>query len=775
MMDSTNNMALNPCVTLSDVVQLEVSRKRKTARRSAGSFDGDDAPTTLFSLGESWGTKLKFVPISPGHSDLLRAGLILLLEKTRRSASRSRSSAGTATACKSSSDGKNERQSLHRSPSANSSAMMGSLDYSMSTTAASQYQPLSSLTDAKLNISGASYLSPSEAGSATLSTADVVDHANILQDIPLSPQSVSTTGNGPRLPPPPQPEQRPNYTHGRKIIRTIVSNALVPLSFALCRVLVLDSTSPVNLAWHKDRGDTNVSTAPWKQEGGDTLKGASEHKILSRPKGLAGATRTLSYDRPRYGSMIRLSETRTILQDTGTNSETHGMVLLALSEHSPRRGFSTTVIMEIKSSCANPSNATQLSITAEITPVGQNRTNEAAIHKAFLLVTEELQARYGTDGSGLISQLLKVADGMEARGQRSSSPKREANGSFPTNPRQNLPVSHRHSATTEPSSMDDNNALSSSLVPNGPTRVSAAAASSYRGLSPFQRAPPQNTSIAMPRSSSKAQILKHQDAVHCLSNSEGEALSHPQQHHLSNPFRRTGPTVPPPGEYSVVKRSFGVDTKDQGRFIGSTIRPPRSSLDMEGDEVSKTLFTPLPTSNRDNPIDLVPLQDTLGDQEDDSPKGVRKSRPSTPSLLKEVPENKAPPPPKISEDLFLTAISHDEEEDDDQWNPQPTHGAFGDDLDNSPDVQSSAVANPPPIQPQCIQVKPLPKIRLSLLPSPREQDEDEEDSDDDDKRRKKKKKHSSKRHKQKKKTASNDDERLLSSPQQQYSSSRLVL
>lgn len=52
-------------------------------------------------------------------------------------------------------------------------------------------------------------------------------------------------------------------------------------------------------------------------------------------------------------------------------------------------------------------------------------SNQAAVHKAFLLVVEELQERYGGDSHGLLSGFLSVVDSMadETRTKNSNPPR----------------------------------------------------------------------------------------------------------------------------------------------------------------------------------------------------------------------------------------------------------------------------------------------------------------------------------------------------------------
>ena len=116
-----------------------------------------------------------------------------------------------------------------------------------------------------------------------------------------------------------------------------------------------------------------------------------------------GAHRTTSFDRLRNGSLVHLSETQIIDADDSEK------LTFTISERMPRRGFSMKVKFLLRSSKDNSCEAT---VIAEVRPVGKNMSNQAAVHKAFLLVLNELKMRYGGEGKGLMGCFLNVVSNL---------------------------------------------------------------------------------------------------------------------------------------------------------------------------------------------------------------------------------------------------------------------------------------------------------------------------------------------------------------------------
>lgn len=213
----------------------------------------------------------------------------------------------------------------------------------------------------------------------------------------------------------------PHYVHGQTIVRDIARNARLPLPLPLCRVLLLDSTSPVIKAWERDRGDSNFESKRWAFPTAaprETRRYSSEHQLIASGS-MCGAHRICSFDRPRYNSLVRLTETHVVEADDAAK------VVFTITEHSPRRGFSVRVRIVLRSRNDNGCTAT---IVAEIRPVGKEMSNQGAVHRAFLLVQSELKSRYGADGHGLLAGFLNVVDDMASASTGNAS--RESDNNF---------------------------------------------------------------------------------------------------------------------------------------------------------------------------------------------------------------------------------------------------------------------------------------------------------------------------------------------------------
>jgi hypothetical protein len=185
----------------------------------------------------------------------------------------------------------------------------------------------------------------------------------------------------------------PHYAQGDQLITDIATSIAIPLPLALCRALFLDSTSPLIRRWEVERGDINYSRTPWNFPPSSPRhldNGLPENVILSNGS-MQGGHRTVLFDRLRNGEQVRLSETIVVLLDDDE------MLSISVSERMPRRGFSTKVRISLtkdsKYSCL-------VSVFADIVPIGKDLTNQEAVHRAFLLVVEELKDRYGTDNKG---------------------------------------------------------------------------------------------------------------------------------------------------------------------------------------------------------------------------------------------------------------------------------------------------------------------------------------------------------------------------------------
>lgn len=206
----------------------------------------------------------------------------------------------------------------------------------------------------------------------------------------------------------------PKYKFGQQIAKTIVKDVRLRLPLPLCRVLLLDSTSPVMRQWEKDRGDQRFDRSRWSFPPATPRESethGTEHQLIASGS-MCGASRTTSFDRPRYGKMVRLSEIHTVDADDSKK------VSLTVTDRHPRRGFSVQVRVDLR---ARKENACDATVTADVRPIGKDMSNQAAVHKAFLLVVDELTGRYGTEG-GLLAGFQRVLDTM-AEEQASSGNK----------------------------------------------------------------------------------------------------------------------------------------------------------------------------------------------------------------------------------------------------------------------------------------------------------------------------------------------------------------
>jgi hypothetical protein len=200
-------------------------------------------------------------------------------------------------------------------------------------------------------------------------------------------------------------ENVPSYEYRLPIVKSISKSIRIPLPIPLCRVLLLDSTSPVIKQWQKDRGDKNFEHSRWvfpPATPRELERHTSEHQLIASGS-MCGAQRTTSFDRPRYGSFVRLSETYVV--DTDDPKK----MAFFITEDSPRRGFAIKVKVLLRATKDNSCEATAFS---DIRPVGKDMSNQSAVNKAYLLVLDEVKRRYGVEGNGLLACFLSVVDEM---------------------------------------------------------------------------------------------------------------------------------------------------------------------------------------------------------------------------------------------------------------------------------------------------------------------------------------------------------------------------
>lgn len=201
-------------------------------------------------------------------------------------------------------------------------------------------------------------------------------------------------------------EGYPTYIHGQLLVRDLCKNVHLPLPLPLCRVLLLDSSSPVISKWENDRGDSDFEKTPWTFPPAtprEMEQFQSEHQLIASGS-MCGAHRTISYERYRYGQLVRLSETHIV------DSDDSEKLAFQVNERLPRRGFSIKVKILLRA--IDNGTACEATVLGEIRPVGKNMSDPAAVHKAFVLVLEELRHRYGTEAVGLLAGFKSVVENM---------------------------------------------------------------------------------------------------------------------------------------------------------------------------------------------------------------------------------------------------------------------------------------------------------------------------------------------------------------------------
>lgn len=124
----------------------------------------------------------------------------------------------------------------------------------------------------------------------------------------------------------------------------------------------------------------------------------TESQILSSGS-MEGGHRTTAFDRIRGKEKIRLSEVMVV--DTDNSSR----VGISIAERMPRRGFAAKVKLIVS---ATSNQTCKIDILGEIVPVGKDLSNQGAVHRAYLLLIEELKSRYGTQNGGLLSTLVGI-------------------------------------------------------------------------------------------------------------------------------------------------------------------------------------------------------------------------------------------------------------------------------------------------------------------------------------------------------------------------------
>jgi len=212
-----------------------------------------------------------------------------------------------------------------------------------------------------------------------------------------------------------QTNESPKYVLGKEISNDVASNMTLPLPFDLCRLLLLDSASPLNQTWERERGDSDYQHGEWTFPPSSPRvheRGLSEEQLVSGGS-MLDAQRVNSYARSRSREKVALSEVVFVEKD-----DNQGLVFV-IADRAPRRGFSTKARIQVRP--YSPHNCA-IKIISEIRPVGKDLNNQAAVHKAFVLVLDEMNYRYGIEGKGLLAVFLKVCKSFSASSSQSRAP-----------------------------------------------------------------------------------------------------------------------------------------------------------------------------------------------------------------------------------------------------------------------------------------------------------------------------------------------------------------
>jgi len=203
----------------------------------------------------------------------------------------------------------------------------------------------------------------------------------------------------------------PRYRHGRPIHRDIARNIVLPMAFTVCRVLLLDSSSPVHKHWNREKelkGDADLEVSPWSfppDNPREAERGKTENDLIANGY-MTGASRSMIFSRPRYGNQVPMAEVNLVESDDIQRTT------YTISEKSPHRGFATKIRVVVH---AIHENTCEANVFCELTPVGKDVSNQEAVHKAFLMVQQEVRERYGLYApAGMMSCFCQVVDEMAA-------------------------------------------------------------------------------------------------------------------------------------------------------------------------------------------------------------------------------------------------------------------------------------------------------------------------------------------------------------------------
>jgi len=195
----------------------------------------------------------------------------------------------------------------------------------------------------------------------------------------------------------------PRYVQGQVVHKEFASNVTVPLPLPLCKALFLDNNSPLIKQWEIDRGDTNYSYGRWKFK--KSSQRSTYNPELTEMELVAGGRmahgyRLTTFNRVRKGQNMTMSEILVVEIDENDK------LVFTISERLPRRGFAVKVNIIVRPSSSVKSS--DVSIIGEFVPLGKNTSDQATVHRAFLLMLDEVEDRYGGKEHGLLSGLMQM-------------------------------------------------------------------------------------------------------------------------------------------------------------------------------------------------------------------------------------------------------------------------------------------------------------------------------------------------------------------------------
>jgi len=101
--------------------------------------------------------------------------------------------------------------------------------------------------------------------------------------------------------------------------------------------------------------------------------------------------------------------------------------VFVVADQMPQRGFSAKARIYL---CSFSAQSCEARVVAEIRPVGKNLTNQLAVHKAFVLVLDEMKKRYGVEKKGLLGVFIDDYNSLpEYGGQNGTSSLVRSSGS----------------------------------------------------------------------------------------------------------------------------------------------------------------------------------------------------------------------------------------------------------------------------------------------------------------------------------------------------------